>query len=213
MKLSIDLTGRGRGRDRAWEQAAREIGGEFRKGSFLESPRITVWIKHWTVTMDRYSSSGGGKGGSTTYTIMRAPFVSSGSLRFSIYRKRLLSGLFKKLGMQDIVVGFPEFDDEFIVKSSNETMIRQLLMDSELRKCIQEQPSLNLSLLDGRAKFIRGPLRNFLPENVDELYFDARGIVREVERIKSLFHLFGATLYALSRIGVAIEADPGEIRS
>ena len=58
---------------------------------------------------------------------MRAPYVNPEGFRFTIYRKGLFSDLGKLLGMQDIEVGDPEFDEAFIIKGNDESKVRDAL--------------------------------------------------------------------------------------
>lgn len=46
------------------------------------------------------------------------------------------------------------------------------------------------------------------PEGVDELYFQVLGVIRDLDRLKSLFDLFAEILNELCHIGSAYENDP-----
>jgi hypothetical protein len=46
-------------------------------------------------------------------------------------------------------------------------------------------------------------------ENVDELHFQVVGVLKDAERLKSLFDLFAAVLEQLCKIGSAYKQDPG----
>lgn len=46
------------------------------------------------------------------------------------------------------------------------------------------------------------------PEEVDELYFRATGIIKDLDRLKALYELFGEVLNSPCRIGSAYERDP-----
>ena len=47
------------------------------------------------------------------------------------------------------------------------------------------------------------------PEGTDELVFTVGGIIKDVERLKQLYEMFGETLDQLCRIGSAYERAPG----
>ena len=70
---------------------------------------------------------------------MRAPYINSEGFRFTIYRKGIFSGLGKMLGMQDIEVGDPEFDEAFIIQGNNEPRVQHLFADRALRALVQAQ--------------------------------------------------------------------------
>jgi hypothetical protein len=44
---------------------------------------------------------------------------------------------------------------------------------------------------------------------VDELHFQVVGVIKDVERLKSLFDLFAVTLDRLCRIGSGRDEEPG----
>ena len=50
--------------------------------------------------------------------------------------------------------------------------------------------------------------QNF-PLDVDELYFQVGGVIKDVDRLKQLFDLFAETLDELCRMGSAYEKNPG----
>jgi hypothetical protein len=123
--------------------------------------------------------------------------------RFTIYRKNLFSGLGKFLGMQDIEIGDPEFDREFIIKSNFETKAIVFFSNEKIRRLIQAQPSIRLEVKDGEGWF-----GATFPEGVDELYFQVTGVIKDLERLKSLYALFSEVLHHLCHIGSAYENDP-----
>jgi hypothetical protein len=135
---------------------------------------------------------------------MRAPYVNPEGLRFTVYRKSFFSELGKLLGMQDIEVGDPEFDEAFIVKGTDEFKVQELFADPEVRSLLLAQPEVRLEVKDSEGWF--GPS---FPEDVDELHFQVHGVIKEMDRLKALFDLFAAVLDRLCRIGSAAEREPG----
>ena len=135
---------------------------------------------------------------------MRAPYVNPDGFRFKVYRKGFFSDLGKMLGMQDVEVGQPEFDDDFIIKGNDEGKLRQLFANAKIRALISAQKDINFSVKDDEGWF--GPA---FPDGVDELQFIVVGIIKDVERLKLLYDLFAETLDELCRIGSAYQSDPG----
>ena len=78
----------------------------------------------WTITLDIYTVHI--QHTHVSYTRMRAPFINPDNFRFSIYRKGVFSELGKLLGMQDIEVGDPEFDEAFIIKGNARDQCREI---------------------------------------------------------------------------------------
>jgi hypothetical protein len=196
-------------KEEAWLQFATEVGGEFVKGGrglrrlFGGKPdRVLVQANQWPITLDTYEA--GDQYTSTTYTRMMAPYVHNDGFRFALYRKTMLSGLGKLLGMQDIEVGYPDFDPDFMIKANDEFKVRELFAGSRIRQLIQSQPSIHLQVKHGEGWF-----RRSLPQNVHQLYFEEATLITDAARLKSLCELFGETLNRLYQIGSASKEAPG----
>jgi hypothetical protein len=163
--------------DKSWRQFAADIGGEFTPGGAFRSSKVLAHARQWTITLDTYSVPSGDS--STAYTRIVAPFHSPDAFEFRIFREGLVGKLDKALGMKDIEIGLADFDRDFIIQSNNDVRVRALLADVKIRQLIQAQHSIQL-----QAKS-------------DSLRFDAQGVIRDVERLKSLFELFGEMLERL----------------
>jgi hypothetical protein len=192
----------GPSKEEVWQQLCREIGAEFVAGGFWRGSKVQARVGPWIITLDTHTVSTGEH--SQTYTRIRAPFVNPDGFRFTIYRKGLLSDLGKLLGMQDIVVGDPEFDEAFIIQGNDEYRMRDLFEDPGLRSLFLAQPRLRLSVKDDEGWF-----GAHFPEGVDELHFQSGGVIKDVDRLKGLFDLFATVLERLCRIGSASKQDPG----
>jgi hypothetical protein len=185
-----------------WQQLSAETHAQFVEGSFLKSDKVQAAHGEWIVTLDKYVVSTGKT--TVVYTRMRAPYVNPDGFQFKVYRKGFFSGLGKMLGMQDIEVGQPEFDDGFIIKGNDEGKLRQLFANAKIRALISAQKDINFSVKDDEGWF--GPT---FPDGVDELQFIVVGLIKDVERLKRLYELFAETLDELCRIGSAYQSDPG----
>ena len=192
----------GPSKDEAWRLLGEEIGADFVGGGFWKGSKVQAHVGPWTVTLDTHTVSTGKS--SVTYTRMRAPYVNPDGLRFTVYRKGFFSELGKLLGMQDIEVGNPEFDEAFIVKGTDEFKVRELFSDPKIRSLALAQPKIRLTVKDSEGWF--GPS---FPDDVDELHFQVVGVIKEVDRLKGLFDLFAAVLDRLGRIGAAGKREPG----
>src|SRR5512136_2485528 len=127
----------GPSQEEVWRQLGSEIGAEFVEGGFWRGNKVQARVKEWTVTLDTYTVSTGKS--HITYTRMRAPYVNKDGFQFTIYRKNLFSELGKRLGMQDIEVGDPEFDRDFIIKGNDEFKVLALFGNPRIRQLIQAQ--------------------------------------------------------------------------
>lgn len=195
----------GPSREEIWRKLSGEIGAQYVNGGFWKGDKIQIHHGQWTVTLDTYtvSHSDGNMNHSTTYTRLRAPYVNKDGFRFTIYRKSVFSDLGKFFGVQDVEVGYPEFDDAFIIKGNDEAKLRALFANDHIRQLIEMQPSIHLTVRDDEGWF-----GSKFPEGVDELCFQVVGVIKDIDRLKSLYYLFAETLNHLCHIGSAYEDDP-----
>ena len=194
----------GPSKDEVWERLAAEIEGDFVKGGFLRGSKVEARAGEWTITLDTFTVSSGHS--TVTYTRMRAPYVNRDGFRFKVYRGGIFSEIGKFFGMQDIEVGEDAFDRDFIVKSADESRVRMLLSNPHLRELIALQPEIHLAVKDDEGWFATR-----FPDGVDELYFSATGIIKDLDRLKRLFDLFAEVLDALVDLGAA-ESGPANVR-
>jgi hypothetical protein len=105
-----------------------------------------------------------------------------------------------------VTCGYPDFDDDFWVKSKDEAKARALLDNEEFRRLLRSQTAVWLKVKDNGGWF--GPK---FPENVDLLVFEEIDVkpITDIRRLQSLFDLMGATLEQLCRIGSGSRDDPG----
>ncbi|QIP14378.1 DUF3137 domain-containing protein [Spirosoma aureum] len=191
-------------KDEVWGQLAHEIKADFIDGGFWKGSKVQATVKEWTITLDTYTVSNGKT--SITFTRMRAPYVNRDGFRFTIYRSGFFSELGKKLGMQDVDVGFPDFDDQFIIQGNDEHKLQLLFKNTRIRQLIDAQAGISLEVRDDD-----GWLSTTFPEGVDQLSFKVVGVIKDIERLKQLYELFAEILNHLCLIGSAYEDDPNVV--
>jgi hypothetical protein len=134
---------------------------------------------------------------------MRAPYVNPDGFRFTVYRKGFFTNIGKWFGMQDVTVGYEDFDRDFVIKGKDELKLQRLFANQKIRELISAQPNIYFSVKDDD-----GVWRKSFPEGVDELYFQVAGVIKDVERLKLLYELFAETLDELCRMGSAYKQIP-----
>lgn len=186
-----------------WRELSRQISADYVDGGFWKGQKVAATSGPWTVTLDTYTVSTGKS--SVTFTRMRAPYVNRDGFRFQIYRAGIFTALGVMLGMQDIKIGDAGFDRQFVVKANDADQVKTLLANEQLRGLLLQQPGVHLKVADDEGWFGQQ-----FPEGVDELYFQVAGVIKDLDRLKSLFGLFSETLESLCRIGSAYETPPFE---
>lgn len=122
---------------------------------------------------------------------------------FTIYRKGFFSGVGRLLGMQDVEIGDPAFDNAFVIKGSDEGKLREFFANDHLRQLTFMQPTIHLMVQDDDGYFTTR-----FPEGVDELHFRVRGVIKDLYRLTMLYNLFAVILDQLCKTGSAYEDDP-----
>jgi len=185
-----------------WRQLSEDIHATYVDGGFWKGDKVQASHGQWTVTLDKYVVSTGKV--TVVYTRMRAPYVNPDGFRFRVYRRGIFSNIGKFMGMQDVEIGHPEFDRDFIIKGSDEGKLRQLFANPKIRALIEGQKDIDFSVKDDEGWF-----GATFPDGVDELAFLVVGIIKDVDRLKQLYELFAETLDELCRMGSAYDSDPG----
>ena len=188
----------GRHKRMIWQELAQRIDADFRRGTWPKPDRLEAWHGNWTLTLDSFHID------KQVFTRMRAPYVNWDDFVFRIYREHLGTRIGKIFGMEDIVVGFPEFDRDFVIQGSDERKVKMMFANPKIRELLSYQPSGRLELKRDAPLFSKR-----FPDGVNEVYFHCRGIIRDLDRLHDLYELFAETLDHLCAIGTAYEDNPG----
>ena len=192
----------GPSKEEVWRRLCEETGASYVEGGFWKGNKVVIKVKEWTITLDTYTVSHGKH--SSTYTRLRAPYLNKDGFRFRIYRKSVFSSLGKLLGMQDIHVGYPEFDETFIIQGNDPIKVKRLFENEKLRNMIAAHPKFSMDVKDDEGWF-----GSDFPQGVDMLSYVTVGTIKDPERLKSLFQIFALTLHLLCHLDSAYENDPG----
>lgn len=192
----------GPSKDHIWGQMTQTINAENTEERIIEGSHITFKHGEWTITLDSYTTAVGNE--SMVYTRIRAPYVNTDGFRFSIYEQTLFTQIAHLLGAQDVEVGDAFFDDNYVIKATDEKKVKELLADTKLRELIATLPDIHFSVRSDEGWFGVD-----FPDGVDELCFECTGLIQDEDRLKDLFELFSLCLDRLFRLGSASDKDPG----
>jgi len=191
----------GPSQEEIWSQFAKEIDAEYVSKGAWKKKKIIAKFENWEITIDTYTQSSGKS--STTYTRIRAPYINKDDFRFKIYRSGFFSKIGKTFGMQDIPIGDPNFDEDFIIKGNDEDKLKELFSNDKIRELISAQNRVHFEIKDDEGRF-----GTKFPDDVDELYFQSIGVIKDIERLKNLYMLFALVLNKLCLMGLASEETP-----
>jgi hypothetical protein len=184
----------GPSKNEVWKQLSEEINGDMVNGGFWKGNRVEGRHNNWIIYLDTYTVSTGKS--SVTYTRMRAPFINNDNFYFKIYKSGFFSDVGKAFGMQDIEVGYEDFDRDYIIQGNYESLVIKLFSNPKIRELITYQPRIKLEIKKSEGFF--GP--TFI-ENENELYFLVTGVIKDIYLLKKLFELFSEVLDELELIG------------
>jgi len=186
----------------SWTNLSNQIKAEFIKGNIFNTHKVIAREKEWTITLDTFAVHTGKA--TVPFTRMRAPFMSKDNFRFKIERRNFFSPIADFFGRKSLSTGNPDFDKHFVIKGSDEYKLKKLFSNEAIRELIMGQEDIHLEIKDDEGGW---PNKRF-PSDVDELYFQTSGIVKDVERLKLVFHLMKEVLNQLVTIGSAYDRNP-----
>lgn len=181
----------GPSQEEVWKQFADEIGAKFDKGSLVEAKKIVSKFDPWTITIDTYNQSIAGKV-SIPYTRFTSKFINEDNFRFEIFKRNRLNDLTLKVGMQDINIGYRDFDEDFIIKGNDEEKIKELFSNDKIRELLCNQANIRLRIND------RGWFTEDLPDGVDVLHLETNTVVKDINELRELYMIFVLVLNKLS---------------
>ena len=204
--------------EQAWGQLASEVGGELitRKergrrfiGRHLQLAVVGKAGKS-PLALDVRVEYGGEYAPNSLVTRIRAPYVATDTFSFSVKRVRarlsdgaVLHGMARLAGRHKLEPGDVGLERDFLITANDPGQVRALLSDSRLCALIQAQPSIDVSSARPGWRLFRKS-----PQRLSVLRFEEEGILTDVQRLKSLFDLFGETLNRLCQIGSASPEEP-----
>jgi len=185
-----------------WKQFSELVQGDFEeKEGWNSSEKVYAYHKDWEICLDTFVVSTGNT--AVTFTRFRTAYVYRDNFTFRLVRRSLFRDIGKKFGLQDIVVGYPEFDHDFIIQGTDKKKLEMLFENPKIRHLLSGQKQIEL-----KSKQDEGIFKKQYPEGINELYFSALGIIKDIDRLYDIYDLFTELLDQLYRIGTADEDDP-----
>ncbi len=128
------------------EEVWQQLTDDLNSGDILEYRALIVQAGK-QVILDIDIDLGGGFEGGYATTTLTAPLPAQ-DFRFAIHKQHLIDEAAKLFGMQDIVVGYPDFDKSFIIKSNNEIKTKEIFADNAVRQELQSINDVTLRVME-----------------------------------------------------------------
>jgi len=131
-----------------WQRIAQERGGTFHS-PFLKGDRIEFPYRDWTVIFEYFhggfnSQVGSRQGRRGYYSILGIPFFNPSGFDCDVRRANFLHKIGNAIGLADIRVGDPYFDETFQVRSNQPEQVRGLLASPVVKQALTSSDFLNL---------------------------------------------------------------------
>ena len=191
----------GPGQAEILSELARKLGGRYERGRFLSRGKLKLPHRAWEITVDEYSAHVASV--VLLFIRLRAPYLNRDGFRFRIYRKSGFSMIGKLFGVQDMEIGDPSFDDQFIIQGSPPSMVTRFLMNERIKELMDLQRDIQLEVKDDEGWFGKR-----FPKGVDELYLRSAGTLDETYKVCELFDLLCTVLDELCAMGSADPVNP-----
>lgn len=156
---------------------------DFSTGTAISNYHIAIEIEGQQILVDISKSPGGNVEGGYESSSIRAVLPADKGFEFIIYPEDFISRIGKVFGMQDVVLGYPEFDNNLIVKTTQPEKLKSLFTSPDTREVLQN--------LSGFA---------FKIEQEDEgniLEFNIQRALINLNELKIILELFYSTLNSL----------------
>jgi hypothetical protein len=151
---------------------------------------------------------------SSAYTVMEVPHVCESPLAFTIVRRGLGWGFSPgtqiwgpasgaRLGVREIEVGDPQIDPLFRVRCNDETVVRALLADAQVRRMLLDHRPAAFGIVPANTGLwpLTGSGHPRHREGAPALILTEGTVIEDAGRVKALIALCVATRQALTRLG------------
>ncbi len=163
-----------------WKSIADDLAtNDFSYNAVLKKEGITTVL---TIDVD----PGSGFAGGYAFTNFAAKVSYATGFKFALHHEAFLDEVGKFFGMQDVVIGYPEFDKKVVVKTNDEQQVKSFFADERLRTPWQSLQHFNLHT-SGHTD----------DEDGIQLKLDIEDAITNMEELRSLYNGFLKVAIAL----------------
>ncbi len=141
------------------------------------------------VLLDIDIDPGGGFESGYETTMLRSELTTTAGFRFAIHHESFLDDLGKFFGMQDVEIGYPEFDEKVIVKTNNEAKVKSLFIHQPVRQVFETLDNYTFGITSHRK-----------PHSDEKQYYLELIIETGITNTTELQKIYHAFVEVLSRL-------------
>ncbi|MDB5193296.1 MAG: hypothetical protein JWQ96_2859 [Segetibacter sp.] len=130
------------------EQIWQQINQDLHIPGTIGDYHVLIQKDNHNIKFDTTSSPGGGDEGGYSITSFSSPLTSPTNFRFDIHPEDFINRLGKLFGGQDVVIGYPEFDNNLIVKTTDAQQVKTIFANPQVREVFQGLSGFSLSVID-----------------------------------------------------------------
>ncbi len=168
------------------EDIFHQLSTELQEDVFGEDYKVILSQDSKQILLQIDIDPGGGFEGGYELTTLSSAIHKANDFRFGIHHEGFASKIGKVFGMEDKLIGYPEFDNRLIVNTNNIEKVRTIFADEEVRKTFQSLTGFAMHIthhhIDGKEE--KEPFLEFEIE---------RGITNLVE-LRNIYHAFFSVL-------------------
>lgn len=182
---------------------ADEQQGSYDDGQKAFVMRVPITGKPWNITFHMHQK---GQGGAVTDSSSAyLAFKSKSPFSFDLHNRSLIADASKVFGAQDIVVGEDEFDREYIIKGSDENLVKRIFSNEKIQELIKLQPHVKLFIQDEPKELAE---HGTVPPGIHVLAFKDKAAINSYERLTLVRELMITLLDELLNADLASPKDP-----
>lgn len=171
------------------EDIWKQIESQFRENPEPLGYDVIIENQGRTINISIDEDMGGGFEGGYAITSLTAQLEHVDGFRFALHRQDFIDQLGKFLGMEDIELGYPEFDKDIIVKTNDAERLKSILGNEKTRSSIQSLRDFNFHI-SHHSSVNTEVEAAFLELTIDDA-------ILETTQLRSIYELFVAVLNSL----------------
>jgi hypothetical protein len=175
----------GRNEEEIWQQ----INAHFVANPDPLEYTAVITQEKWKIILAIDIDLGGGFESGYESTTITAELLSAPDFRFALHRQNFTDEIGKFFGMEDVEIGFSEFDKKLIVKTNDKLRIRKVFSDEAVRKSFESLSDFTFGITnkDNGQHDRNTPFLELVIES---------GIT-DPKRLRELYHAFFSVLVSL----------------
>lgn len=123
-----------------------QVSRDFASGTSLHDYHVTCQLGDHRLKLNIASSPGGSTEGGYESTSINAALLSGSNFNFVLYPEDFMITIGKFFGLQDIVLGYAEFDKNVVIKTNDAAKLTTVLAGEGTRKILQNLSGFALKL-------------------------------------------------------------------